>query len=61
MMLLEHSLKRTGRWKDVRPVVIFFAGEQLVVEYDQTDPLGSPMVALVHAYLDCPVLGQYAH
>ncbi|OPZ59362.1 MAG: hypothetical protein BWY87_01042 [Deltaproteobacteria bacterium ADurb.Bin510] len=59
MMLLEHTLKRSGRWKDVRPVVIFFAGEQLVVEYDPSDPLGSPVVALVHAYLDCPVLGRY--
>jgi len=59
MMVLEHTLKNAGKGNRVRPVVIVFAGEQMVIEYDQFNPQSSPLVALVHAYLDCPVLGRH--
>jgi len=40
------------KWDDVRPVVIYFAGERFVVEYDERkDPLCTPVVAMVHSYL----------
>lgn len=42
----------TGTWDDVRPVVIYFAGERFVVKYnDHVNPVVSPVVAMVHAYL----------
>ena len=48
------EFRETGieKWDDVRPVVIYFAGERFVVKYkDNYDPILTPMVALVHTYL----------
>jgi len=43
----------------VRPVVIYFAGERFVVEYDKTsDRVLTPVVAMVHSYLGNITLTQ---
>ncbi len=48
----EYKEQRIEKWDDVRPVVIYFAGERFVVEYDvHYDPVLTPVVAMVHSYL----------
>ncbi|MDT8272196.1 MAG: hypothetical protein RRA35_03290 [Desulfomonilia bacterium] len=50
--VMEYRESLLEKWEDVRPVVIYFAGERFVVEYDEHgDPLSAPVVALVHSYL----------
>ncbi len=35
----------TGKWGDVRPVVIYFAGERFVVEYNEhMNPILAPVI-----------------
>ncbi|HPC47159.1 MAG TPA: hypothetical protein PLW83_03875 [Deltaproteobacteria bacterium] len=52
MRMEEYRERLLQKWEDVRPVVIYFAGERFVVEYDEhTNPLLCPAVALVHSYL----------
>jgi hypothetical protein len=52
MTLSEYREHSTGKWEEVRPVVIYFAGERFVVEYNHhVDPVETPVVAMVHAYL----------
>ncbi|MGC9324886.1 MAG: hypothetical protein ACP5G0_09110 [Desulfomonilia bacterium] len=52
MTLTEYRESLLEKWDDVRPVVIYFAGERFVVEYEEhEDPLSAPVVALVHSYL----------
>jgi hypothetical protein len=52
MTLEEYRARYSDKWEDVRPVVIYFAGERFVVEYhDRLDPRRSPVVAMVHSYL----------
>jgi hypothetical protein len=52
----------TGKWDDVRPVVIYFAGERFVVEYNEhMNPILAPVVAMVHAYLGNINLTQNDH
>lgn len=41
----------TNKWSDVRPVIIDFAGEEFVIEYnDKCINSTSPIVAFVHSY-----------
>ena len=52
MTMTEYRTQFEDKWDDVRPVVIYFAGERFVVEYNrQFDPVTTPVVAMVHAYL----------
>lgn len=52
MTLSELREQCTGKWDNVRPVVIYFAGERFVVEYnDQRSAAAAPVVAMVHSYL----------
>ncbi len=53
MSLADYKVECEQKWEAVRPVVIFFAGERFVVDYEEHfDPVASPVVAMVHAYLD---------
>ncbi|HQP31407.1 MAG TPA: hypothetical protein PLB81_08760 [Deltaproteobacteria bacterium] len=46
----------------MRPVVIYFAGERFVVEYnDQSSQSASPVVAMVHSYLGNLTLTKNDH
>ncbi|MCD6569287.1 MAG: hypothetical protein J7L53_01125 [Deltaproteobacteria bacterium] len=48
----EYKVRSIEKWEDVRPVVIYFAGERFVVEYDvHHDSRLAPVVAMVHSYL----------
>ena len=59
MTISEYRAQFTGKWDDVRPVVIYFAGERFVVEYDKTfDRVLTPVVAMVHSYLGNITLTQ---
>ncbi len=50
--MTEYQMSNLEKWDDVRPVVIFFAGERFVVDYEEhCDPVAAPVVALVHSYL----------
>ncbi|HHO74896.1 MAG TPA: hypothetical protein ENN05_00505 [Deltaproteobacteria bacterium] len=52
MTITEYKDNLLDKWDDVRPVVIFFAGERFVVEYNEHhDPVVTPIVAMVHSYL----------
>ncbi len=52
MTLSEYREHSVTKWEDVRPVVIYFAGERFVVEYDRHhDPVETPVVAMIHSYL----------
>lgn len=52
MTMTEYRARCIDKWDDVRPVVIYFAGERFVVEYtDGSDPVNTPVVAMVHSYL----------
>ncbi len=52
MTITEYRAQFVEKWDDVRPVVIYFAGERFVVEYKGTfDPVLTPVVAMVHSYL----------
>ncbi|MGD0820635.1 MAG: hypothetical protein ABSA71_07810 [Desulfomonilia bacterium] len=52
MRMEEYKERLVDKWEEVRPVVIYFAGERFVVEYDEHhNPLLSPTVAMVHSYL----------
>jgi hypothetical protein len=52
MTILEYKEQLIEKWDDVRPVVIYFAGERFVVEYNEHyDPVLTPVVAMVHSYL----------
>lgn len=52
MTMTEYRTLCSEKWDDVRPVVIYFAGERFVVEYKGLfDPLVTPIVAMVHSYL----------
>jgi hypothetical protein len=47
----EYRERLVNRWEEVRPVVIYFAGERFVVEYDEHhNPLLSPAVAMVASF-----------
>ena len=55
----EYRAQRSEKWDDVRPVVIYFAGERFVVEYHKRfDPMTTPVVAMVHSYLGNIALTQ---
>lgn len=57
MTISEYRSRSVEKWEEVRPVVIYFAGERFVVEYDaHHDPCLMPVVAMVHSYLDNPAL-----
>ncbi len=59
MTLEEFRAQCSEKWGDVRPVVIYFAGERFVIEYqDRFDPLTAPVVAMVHSYLGNIALTQ---
>jgi hypothetical protein len=52
MRMEEYREGLVNKWGEVRPVVIYFAGERFVVEYDEhNNPLLAPAVAMVHSYL----------
>jgi hypothetical protein len=52
MRMEEYRERLTTKWEEVRPVVIYFAGERFVVEYDEhNNPILAPAVAMVHSYL----------
>ncbi|MEA2102914.1 MAG: hypothetical protein U9P80_10155 [Thermodesulfobacteriota bacterium] len=52
MTTTEYREKTVEKWDDVRPVVIYFAGERFLVEYDEAyHHTLTPIVALVHSYL----------
>ena len=52
MRISEYRERLLEKWDEVRPVVIYFAGERFVVEYDEHyNPLLAPYVAMVHSYL----------
>jgi hypothetical protein len=52
MRMEEYREGLMNKWEEVRPVVIYFAGERFVVEYDEHhNPLLAPVVAMVHSYL----------
>jgi hypothetical protein len=52
MRMEEYREGLVNKWVEVRPVVIYFAGERFVVEYDEhNNPLLAPAVAMVHSYL----------
>lgn len=62
MTLSEVNEQCTGKWENVRPVVIYFAGERFVVEYnDQRGTAASPVVAMVHSYLGNLTLTKNDH
>lgn len=59
MTMTEYKAMFSEKWDDVRPVVIYFAGERFVVEYNGPfDPCVTPVVAMVHAYLGIIQLTQ---
>lgn len=59
MTMTEYKALCNEKWDDVRPVVIYFAGERFVVEYnDSFDPVVTPVVAMVHSYLGSIQLTQ---
>jgi hypothetical protein len=59
MTISEYKAQFTEKWDDVRPVVIYFAGERFVVEYDERfDRVLTPVVAMVHSYLGNITLTQ---
>ena len=50
MTITEYKQKFSEKWDSVRPVVIYFAGERFVVEYDREfHPRITPFVAMVHS------------
>jgi hypothetical protein len=52
MTMSEYRERLIDKWDEVRPVVIYFAGERFVIEYDEhEDPMLAPAVAMVHSYL----------
>lgn len=52
MTMSEYRERLLDKWDEVRPVVIYFAGERFVIEYDEhEDPMLAPAVAMVHSYL----------
>ncbi len=52
MRMEEYREGLVNKWEEVRPVVIYFAGERFVVEYDEHhNPVLAPAVAMVHSYL----------
>lgn len=52
MTISEYKEQLLDKWDDVRPVVIYFAGERFVVDYNERyDPVLTPVVAMVHSYL----------
>ncbi len=52
MTISEYKEQLLDKWDDVRPVVIYFAGERFVVDYNESyDPVLTPVVAMVHSYL----------
>lgn len=52
MTSVEVNGGRMEKWDEVRPVVIFFAGERFVIEYEEeSNPATRPVVAMVHSYL----------
>ena len=62
MTLSEVNEHSTGKWENVRPVVIYFAGERFVVEYnDHHSQSASPVVAMVHSYLGNLTLTKNDH
>jgi hypothetical protein len=59
MTMTEFRAQLTEKWDDVRPVVIYFAGERFVVEYNGSfDRITTPVVAMVHSYLGNIMLTQ---
>ncbi|MCD6281340.1 MAG: hypothetical protein J7J85_07005 [Deltaproteobacteria bacterium] len=53
MTTAEYKEMHGEKWEDVRPVVIYFGGEKFVIEYNpRYNPLTTPIVAMVHSYLD---------
>lgn len=59
MTISEYRAQHTEKWDDVRPVVIYFAGERFVVEYNGAfDKVLTPVVAMVHSYLGNITLTQ---
>ena len=52
MTITDSPQPEKTNWDDVRPVVIYFAGEKFVVEYaNESGRKTSPIVALVHSYI----------
>ena len=59
MKIKDYKRQFAMKWDDVRPVVVYFAGERFVVDYDkQVINEMVPMVAMVHTYLGNHFLTQ---
>lgn len=62
MASVEYRTGKKQTWEGVRPVVIYFAGERLIVNYDDyADPATRPLVAMVHSYLENVSLAKHAN
>jgi hypothetical protein len=62
----KHNDARKNAWQNVRPVVIYFAGEKFVVEYSNDEkippnPQNFLLVAMVHSYLLTAEVFHYSH